>query len=66
MLDAILYAIIALFVAWEATAHYLLHNQTGHTLSNRVGWLEQHGGWPVRVTVGVAVVALGLHLEFWP
>jgi hypothetical protein len=63
MLDPILYAIIALFVAWEAAAHYAFHNQQAHTLSNRIAWLERHGGWPVRAGVGLAVVVLGLHLE---
>ena len=63
MIDAILYAIIAAFVAWEAVAHYVLHNDSGHTLSNRIIWLEGEGGWPVRVLVAAAVVVLGVHLE---
>jgi hypothetical protein len=64
VLDTILYSIVALFVAWEAAAHFVYHNgSTMHTLSNRIMWLETHGGWPVRVLVGCAVVALGVHLE---
>jgi len=63
MLDIILWAIVALFVVWEVVAHYVLHNVEGHTLSNRIAWLERRGGWPVRVVVACAVVALGVHLE---
>lgn len=69
-MDAILYTIIGAFVAWEATAHFLLHNTRGHTLSNRVGWIERHGPlWLrilVRVLVAVCVIVLGLHLEIFP
>lgn len=67
-LDAILYAIIAAFVAWEAVAHFVLHNLSGHTLSNRIGALEHNKawGWLVRIVVAVAVVVLGVHLEFFP
>jgi hypothetical protein len=63
MLDAILYAIVAAFVAWEAVAHYALHNRSGHTLSNRITWLETRGGIPVRILVACVVAALGVHLE---
>ena len=63
MLDAILYSIMALFIAWEAVAHFVLHNVRGHTLSNRIAWLERKGGWPVRLLVGLAMVVLGVHLE---
>lgn len=62
MADSILYGIVALFVAWEAVAHYVFHNVQGHTLSNRIAWLERHGGWPVRALVGAATAALGVHL----
>lgn len=69
-LDWILYGIIGAFVAWEGTAHFALHNAQGHTLSNRIGWLEHRGPWwsqlVVRVVVAVAVVVLGLHLELFP
>lgn len=61
--DWVLYAIVAAFVVWEAVAHFLLHNQSGHTLSDRIEWLETKGGWPVRVVVSAAVVALGVHLQ---
>ena len=63
MLDTILYLIVAAFTAWELTAHYLLHNRQGHTLSNRIEWLEREGGWPVRALVAVAVLTLGIHLQ---
>jgi hypothetical protein len=63
MLDTILYGIVAAFVAWEGVAHYGLHNRQAHTLSNRIMWLERHGGWPVRAVVAAVVVALGVHLE---
>jgi hypothetical protein len=63
MLDTILYGLVALFVVWEVAAHYALHNTRGHTLSNRILWLETRGGWPVRAVVAAAVVALGVHLE---
>lgn len=63
MLDLILYGIVAVFVAWEFVAHFALHNTEGHTLSNRILWLETQGGWPVRVFVAAVVVALGVHLE---
>lgn len=63
MLDLILYALVAVFIAWEAAAHYLLRNVRGHTLSNRIVWLERKGGWPVRVVVACACVALGVHLQ---
>lgn len=63
MLDAILWAIVAVFVAWEAVAHFVLHNREGHTLSNRIVWLERKGGWPVRVLTAAAVIALGVHLQ---
>lgn len=54
---------MAAFVAWEGVAHYGLHNQSGHTLSNRIKWLEGAGGVPVRVLVALACLALGVHLE---
>jgi hypothetical protein len=63
VLDAILYAIIAVFVVWEVVAHFVLHNVQAHTLSNRIAWLERRGGWPVRVVVAAAVLVLGVHLE---
>lgn len=67
MWDWILYAIIAAFIAWEAVAHYLLGNRAGHTLSNRIAWLEDQGSasqqTAVRVVVAAAVAALGVHLE---
>lgn len=63
MLDAILYGIIAAFIAWEAAAHFAFHNRTGHTLSNRIRLLERDYGWPMRALVAAAVVALGVHLE---
>lgn len=67
MLDAILYAEIAAFIAWEAVAHYLLHNRSGHTLSNRIAWLEHRGPlWVqliVRSVTAACVLALGVHLE---
>lgn len=63
MLDAILYAIVAAFVAWEFVAHFTFHNRGAHTLSNRIAWLERRGGWPVRALVAAAVLALGLHLQ---
>lgn len=63
MLDAVLYTIVAAFVVWEAVAHYAFHNARAHTLSNRIAWLEQRGGWPVRALVAAAVVTLGVHLE---
>jgi hypothetical protein len=63
MLDPILYTIIAAFIGWEATAHYALHNQQGHTASNRILTLEKRFGWPVRVLVALATIALGVHLE---
>lgn len=62
-MDWILYAIIGTFVAWEAVAHYAFHNRSAHTLSNRIAWLEKRGGWPVRIVVAVAIVALGAHLQ---
>jgi hypothetical protein len=69
-LDPILYGIIAVFVAWEGVAHYLLHNTSGHTLSNRIGWLEHRGpAWVqliIRIVVAAAVVLLGVHLELFP
>jgi hypothetical protein len=61
--DWILYGVVSVFVAWEGIAHYVLHNRDGHTLSNRITWLEGRGGWPVRVLVAAVVVALGVHLE---
>lgn len=65
--DWILYVIVAAFLGWEGTSHYALHNQSGHTLSNRVKWLEHRGpGWAqlaVRALVAAACVALGVHLE---
>lgn len=68
--DPILYAIIALFVAWEGVAHFVLHNVTGHTLSNRIGWLEHRGPlWlqlVIRLIVAAAVIVLGVHLELFP
>lgn len=68
--DFILYAIIAAFVAWEGVAHFVLHNVSGHTASNRIGWLEHRGPlWVqliVRIIVGAAVVLLGVHLELFP
>lgn len=63
MLDAILYSIIALFIIWETIAHFAYHNVRMHTLSNRIAWLESHGGWPVRALVGLVMLALGLHIE---
>lgn len=61
--DWILYTIIALFVAWEAIAHFIVRNTTAHTLSNRILDLEhKHGLW-VRILVAMAVTALGVHLE---
>lgn len=65
--DWILYAIVAAFTGWEGIAHYALHNQQGHTLSNRIAWLENHGPpalrYGIRVLVACAVAALGVHLE---
>lgn len=63
MYDWILWCLISAFVAWEAVAHYALRNIEGHTLSNRIAWLETEGGWPVRVVVACACLALGVHLE---
>lgn len=63
--DWVLYLILCAFVGWEAVAHFVLHNAGGHTLSNRIKWLETAGGWPVRVLVAVACVVLGVHLEGW-
>lgn len=62
-LDWILYLILTAFVVWEAVAHFLLRNVEGHTLSNRILWLETKGGWPVRAVVAAGVVVLGIHLE---
>lgn len=63
MWDVILYTIIAAFVAWEGIAHYVLHNKTGHTASNRILWIEKRGGIPVRILIAASVIALGVHLE---
>ena len=63
MTDIALYAIILAFVIWEAIAHYVFHNQGAHTLSNRIAWLERKGGWPARVVVAGAIIALGVHLQ---
>lgn len=63
MWDFILYIIIALFVAWEGVAHYILHNKSGHTASNRILWIERRGGIGVRILVACVVIALGVHLQ---
>jgi hypothetical protein len=61
--DLVLYAIIALFVAWELVAHFVYKNVFGHTLSNRILWLEERGGVPVRILIAGLVLALGIHLQ---
>lgn len=63
MLDIILYVIILAFVVWECLAHWVFRNKSGHTLSNRVEWLEREGGWPVRALVIAALIALGVHWQ---
>ena len=70
MLDTILYLEILAFIAWEAVAHFVLHNRTGHTLSNRIGWLEHLGPTYeqviTRIAVAASVIFLGVHLELFP
>jgi hypothetical protein len=63
MLTWILFVIVAAFIAYEAVAHFLWHNVGMETLSRIVLNAEQRWGWPVRVLVAAAVIALGVHLE---
>ena len=61
MTDIVLWAIVGLFVAWEAFAHFIAKNREAHTLSNRIWALERR--WPVtRLVVAAAVALLGTHL----
>lgn len=61
--DWILWALVVAFWAWEAVAHYVLHNVEGHTLSNRIRHYEKLTGWRGHVVVGVLMLLLFLHLE---
>lgn len=64
--DPILWIIIAAFVVWELVAHFVLHNDEGHTLSNRIDVFEKWAGAPgYAAVIGVlcaAAVVLPLHL----
>lgn len=61
--DPVLLVLLILFVAFEVVAHFHFHNANGWmTLSNRIVAFEQHYGWPARVLVYAALVALAVHL----
>lgn len=60
--DPILWVLLGLFWVWEIIAHFVLKNQSGHTLSNRIKAFEKLAGWPGRVLVWAALIALGVHL----
>ena len=60
-MDLILWGICALFIAWEAFAHFIAKNREAHTLSNRVWALEAR--YPkTRGVVALIMIALTLHL----
>ena len=60
-MDLILWAIVAVFVAWELYAHFVAKNKSAHTLSNRIRALEKR--YPkTRVLTAVVLLVLALHL----
>jgi hypothetical protein len=62
--DPVLWLIVAAFVIFEIVAHYTFHNSDGmETLSHEIAAFETKYGWPARLLVAAAVVALGVHLE---
>lgn len=63
LLDIFLWALIALFVVWEAFAHFIAKNREAHTLSNRIWALEKK--YPKsRILVVAAIALLFVHLVF--
>lgn len=61
MLDVILWAICAAFVAWELFARFVARNRYAHTLSNRIWALEKRHP-KTRVATAVVLLVLALHL----
>jgi hypothetical protein len=61
--DPILWLILASFAVWEFVAHFLLHNDSGHTLSDRIRAFEKWSGWPGYVTVAALIPAIAVVLE---
>lgn len=63
MLTLILILPIGTFLLYEGAAHFLFHNRKAETLSHLILRFEKRFGWPVRLLVALAVLALALHLE---
>jgi hypothetical protein len=63
LLTLILFVIVAMFIAYEAVAHFVFRNAGMETLSHLIAKAEHKWGTPVRIIVGAAVVVLGIHLE---
>lgn len=63
MLTLLLILPIAVFLAYEATAHWLFHNQGMETASHLILRMQKRFGWPIRVLVALLTLTLTLHLE---
>lgn len=59
----ILYLIVAVFVVYEAVAHFIYHNGKLETLSHLILLFEEKHGLKARILVAIVVLLLGVHLE---